>query len=493
MVLVTALPSIMGDLGGREHIAWVITAYLLSSTTSAPIYGKLSDLYGRKRLYQLAITIFVLGSVGSGLSHNIGQLIATRALQGLGAGGLMVLSQSIIGDIVSPRQRGRYQGVMGSSMTVASIAGPLVGGFCVDHLSWRWAFFINLPLGALALAVTAIVLKLPARAVTRHRFDVAGTLCLVGAATAVLLVVSWGGDQYAWDSPVIIGLAMAAGALVPTLIRIERRAAEPVLPLRLFSSDIFDVTLASAFILSIGMWAGWLAMPIFLQVVTGVSASNSGLLTFPLLGTITVTSIVTGRLITSTGRYKIFPVLGTALSLVAFVLYTRLDASSSRFTASAFMVVLGLGLGMWMQTLVTIAQNAVEYRDLGIATATLNFFRSLGGSIGATLSLALLNSRLTGALSSRIGPAQLKALDPDVLRGDPKAIKALSPDLHDKVVHAFAAAVHTPFVAAVPAAAVALVVVLFLREIPLQDDVPVADELTDDVESTSPEHLVPFS
>ncbi|MBW8826858.1 MAG: MFS transporter [Acidobacteria bacterium] len=492
MVLITALPSIVGDLGGLNHISWVVTAYLLSSTTSAPIYGKLSDLYGRKRLYQLAIAIFVVGSIASGLSRDIVELIAARAVQGMGAGGLMVLSMSIIGDIVSPRQRGRYQGVMGSSMAVASLLGPIVGGFCVDHLSWRWAFFINVPLGVIALAVTGTVLKLPARAIIRRRFDIAGTLCLMGSATAVLLAVTWGGDEYAWDSPVILGLALGALALVALLIRIERRAIEPVLPLRLFRSDIFDVTVASAFILSVGMWAGWVAMPVFLQVVVGVSASNSGLLTFPLLGTVTLSSIITGRLITRTGRYKIFPVAGSVVATFAFFLYSRLDADSSRFTASAFMIVLGLGLGMWMQTLVTIAQNAVDYRDLGIATATLNFFRSLGGSIGATLALALLNSRIGGEVASRLSPTELGALNPAVLRGDPKHVDALPPDIHEKVAHAFAAALHMSFLSALPWGLAGVAVILFLREIPLEDDMPVASELTDDVESTPPEHLSPI-
>lgn len=488
MVLITALPSIVGDLGGLDHISWVVTAYLLSSTTSAPIYGKLSDLYGRKRLYQLAITIFVVGSMACGLAADIGQLIMARGVQGLGAGGLMVLSMSIIGDIVSPRQRGRYQGVMGASMAVASVAGPLVGGFCVDHLSWRWAFFINVPLGVVALVVTATVLKLPAREIRRARFDVTGTVLMIGAATSILLVVSWGGDQYAWDSTAIIGLTTLAVVCVAAFVPVERRAIEPLIPLRLFANDIFVVTVVSSLILSVAMWGAWVAMPIFLQVVTGASASNSGLLTFPIMGMVTISSTVTGRLVSRTGRYKIFPVAGTAIAVVAFLLYTTLDVDSSRLTASVFMVVLGLGLGMWMQTMTTIVQNAVEYRDLGIATATQNLFRSLGGSIGATLSLAVLNNRLGQALTDHLTPTERGSLSREVLQGDPTHVDALPDRLHDIVVQAFASGVHHAFLWALPFAAVGLVVILFLREIPLQDDLPVPDELADD-ESTPPEHL----
>jgi EmrB/QacA subfamily drug resistance transporter len=478
MVLITALPTIVGDLGGLDHIAWVVTAYLLTSTTSAPIYGKLSDLYGRKRLYQFAIAVFVLGSVLCGLSNDIGQLIAARAVQGLGAGGLMVLSMAIIGDIVSPRERGRYQGVMGANMAVASIAGPLVGGFFVDNASWRWAFFVNIPLGAIALGLTVVALRLPAkRVVVRHRFDIAGTVCLVGMATSALLTVSWGGEQYAWGSPTILGLGSTAVILAVLLVVVERRAPEPVLPLRIFRSDIFNVTLASSFVLSIAMWAAWVSMPMFLQVVTGASASNSGLLTFPLLGSVTVTSIFVGRAVSRTGRYKIFPTVGSVLALVAFVLYSTLDENSSRLTATAFMVVLGVGLGMWMQIMMTIAQNAVDHRDLGVATSTLNFFRSFGGSVGATIALGVVNSRLGGELASRLTAGERAGLSGAVLQGDPKAIGALDPVVQGHVTAAFAASLHGAFVLGIPFALVAVLVILRLREIPLKDEVPIESSL----------------
>jgi len=476
MVLVTALPTIVGDLGGRAQVAWVVTAYMLTSTTSAPIYGKLSDLYGRKRLYQGAIVIFVAGSAACGVAGSMGQLIAARALQGVGAGGLMVLSQAIIGDVVSPRERGRYQGAMGASMAVASLAGPLVGGFFVDHASWRATFFLNVPLGILALVVTGVVLKLPARARVRHRFDVVGTVLVVGAATAALLVATWGGERYAWTSPQIVGLGAAAVLATALLVGVERRAVEPVLPLRIFRSDVYAVALASTFILSAGMWAAWVSMPIFLQVVTGASASASGLLTFPLLCTMTITSILVGRAVSRTGRYRVFPIVGTALAVAAFALYATLDAGSTRLEASVFMVVLGLGLGMWMQLMTTIGQNAVAYRDLGVATSTMSLSRSLGGSVGATVALAVLNSRLVDALRERLTAGQRAGLGEAVLQGDPKAIAALEPGVRDDVVAAFADGLHAAFLLAVPLGVVALVVILFMRELPLRDEMPGAGD-----------------
>jgi EmrB/QacA subfamily drug resistance transporter len=466
-IVATALPTIVGDLGGLTHLSWVVTSYLLASTASTPLYGKISDLYGRKAIFQAAIVVFLVGSALSGLAQSMGQLIAFRAVQGLGAGGLMALAMAIIGDVVSPRERGRYQGYLGAVFAVSSVAGPLLGGFFVDHLSWRWVFYINLPIGIAALVVTSVVLNLPFRRV-QHAIDYLGAALLVAAVTCILLVTVWAGDQYAWASPPILGLAGAGVLLVAAFVVQERRTAEPVLPPRLFRDRVFVVAVAALFLVGVAMFGAIVFLPLYLQVVTGASATHSGLLLLPLMLGIVVTSIVAGRVITRTGRYKLFPVAGTAVMTVAMTLLASMDERTGRATVSLYMVVLGAGLGMVMQVMVLAVQNAADRRDLGTATSAANFFRSMGGSFGVAIFGAILASQLASWLP-RLLPPGAGGVDPKALQGSPGQIRALPAPVRDAVVAAVANSLHVVFLSAIPLTAAAFATVLFLKERPLRE------------------------
>ena len=466
-IVATALPTIVGELGGLEHLSWVVTAYLLTSTASSPLYGKISDLYGRRRVFQFAIVVFLIGSVLAGFSSTMAQLIAFRAIQGLGAGGLMVMALTIIGDILSPRERGRYQGYMGSVFAFSSVAGPLLGGLFVDHLSWRWVFYINLPIGIAALVVTSFALNL--QFVRRpHRIDYEGAALLVAGVSCLLLVTVWGGTQYRWGSPTIVTLAAAGAVLLGLFVGREHFAAEPILPLRLFRNRVFSLTGGAAFILGLSMMGGIIFLPLFLQVVTGASATNSGLLLLPLMVGIVSMSVTTGRLITRTGRYKRYPVAGSALMALGLFLLSRMDAHSTRLEASLFMLVLGLGLGMVMQVLIIALQNSVEHRDLGAATSSNTFFRSLGGAFGSALFGAILSGRLAYYLP-RLLPPGSEGIDPARLTGSPAQIRTLPPDVQAAVAEALSRSIVTVFRWAIPFAVVSFLLVLAMPEHPLRD------------------------
>ena len=471
-IVATALPTIVADLGGLGQLSWVVTAYLLGATISMPLWGRISDLYGRKRLFQAAIIVFLAGSALSGLAQSLGELIGFRALQGLGAGGLMTLAMAIVAELVSPRERGRYQGYIQMVFVLASVAGPLLGGVFVDTLSWRWVFYVNVPIGVVALALISTTLHLPATS-GRARVDYLGAALLAGALTCALLVTTWGGREYAWGSPEILGTAAGAVALLVAFVAQERRAAEPILPLRLLRDPVFDIVALVLFLTTCALFAAMVFMPLFLQVVTGASATRSGLLLLPMLLTAAASTAISGRLISRTGRYKIFPVAGLGLMAVGLLLLAQLDAASSRATASAYLAVFGLGFGMVSQVLVIAIQNGVDRADLGIATAASNLFRSLGGSAGVALFGAIFASRLDLWLPREV-PAGTSRVDAASLQASPESLGALPAAVRDGVADAVAHSLSTVFLVATPVAVLGLLVVLMLRERPLGGAPPAA-------------------
>jgi EmrB/QacA subfamily drug resistance transporter len=455
-IVATALPTIVGDLGGLTHISWVVTAYLLAETVSTPLFGKLGDLYGRKRLFQAAIVIFVVGSALSGMATSMGQLIAFRAIQGAGAGGLIVLAMAIIADVVSPRQRGRYQGYFGAVFGAASVAGPLLGGFFTDHLSWRWVFYVNLPLGILALFVTSAVLP-RATARRRVRIDWAGTTLLSVAIVCLVLLTTWGGTEYPWGSPVIIGLGIGTVAAGAAFVAVERRASEPAIPLRLFRMRTFLVATVVSFVIGAAMFGSITYLPTFLQVANGASAGNSGLLLVPVMGGLLTTSIISGRIVSRTGRYRVFPIAGMALATLAIYLLSTLGTTSSRWESGLYMAMLGAGIGMVMQILVLATQNEAPVADLGVATSTVTFFRAVGGSVGVALFGALFNHRIVDLLGAS-APTGMT----------PEQIAALPAGEHAATAAAFADAITMVFQYSVPLLLVGFAVTWFLRETPLR-------------------------
>lgn len=461
-IVSTALPTIVGDLGGLSHLSWVVTAYLLASTVSGPLYGKLGDLYGRKLVLQVAIVLFLIGSALCGQSQNMSELIAFRALQGLGGGGLMVTTMAAVGDIIPPRERGRYQGLFGAVFGVSTVIGPLLGGFFVDSLSWRWIFYVNLPLGLIALSVIAVAFQ-PRSDHVHHRIDYLGAAVLTAGLSAIVLFTSLGGTSYSWGSPLIIALIVTGVVMLVAFPFVEQRAAEPILPLALFRNRIFVVSSAVGFIIGLALFGAVTFLPLYLQVVKGHSPTVSGLLITPMMAGLLVTSILSGNLISRFGRYRPFPIMGTAIATVGLFLLSRIGINTSTLSVALGMVVLGLGLGMVMQVLVLAVQNAVDFRFLGVATSGSTLFRQVGGSIGVAAFGTIFSSNLSHELASRI-PASVHvptAANPAVVNHLPAAVK-------EPYITAFAAALQPVFTTAAAVALFAFVLSWLLREIPLR-------------------------
>jgi EmrB/QacA subfamily drug resistance transporter len=460
-IVSTALPTITGELGGLAYLSWVVTGYLLATTVVTPLYGKLGDLYGRKLMLQAGIALFLLGSVLSGLAQNMLQLILFRAVQGLGGGGLIVTAMAVVAEVVPPRERGRYQGIFGAVFGVATLVGPLLGGFVVDHLSWRWIFYINAPLGLLALVIIGVVFRAPPKRQPQP-IDYAGAILLSGALSSAVLFASVGGAVLPWTSLPVIGLGIGALALTLGFIAAERRARSPILPLQLFAEPVFTVAAALGFIVGIAMFGSITYLPVYLQVVQGASPSISGLLLAPLMGGLVVTSTLSGQLISRLGRYRPFPIVGTALMTLGLYLLSRLDAEAAAWVAPLYMLILGFGMGMVMQVLILAVQNAVEFQHLGVATSGNAMFRQVGGSVGVSLFGAIFAGQLLEGLARLVSPDIELPTAPD-----PATIAGLPPAVRDAYAHAVTDALQPVFLMATGLAAIGFLLSWRLQELPL--------------------------
>lgn len=467
-IVSTALPTIVGDLGGLEHISWVVTAYLLAQTVVTPLYGKLGDLYGRKRVLQVGLVIFLIGSALCGQANSMTELIAFRAIQGLGGGGLMVSAQAAIGDVVSPRQRGRYSGLFGAVFGVATVIGPLIGGFLTGQVSWRWIFYVNLPVGLIAAVVLARTL--PAATERRsHQIDYLGTGLLGAGLIALVLLTTLGGHQYAWGSATIIGLGVLTVIALTLFAFAERRAAEPILPPELWRNRVFVVTSAIGFIVGFALFGSTTYLPLFQQVVRGLTPTESGLALLPLMGGLLVASIGSGQVISRTGRYKIFPIVGGALLAVGLFLLSTVSPDTSTLVMSLEMVLVGLGLGCTMQVLVLAVQNAVSYNQLGVATSGATLFRLIGGSLGTAILGAIFSSQLSSHLTD--GPAGGAAGAAGSGEIDPKQVASLPPQIKQPFLQAYTDSLDTVFLVAAAVAVLAFLLAWFVKELPLRDTV----------------------
>jgi EmrB/QacA subfamily drug resistance transporter len=460
----TALPTIVGDLGGATHLSWVVTAYLLAETISTALAGKLGDLFGRKLIFQVCVAIFIVASVFCGLAQSMGWLVVARGAQGIGAGGMMVTSMALIADYIPLRRRGKYQGALGAVFGVVTVVGPLLGGLFTDHLSWRWAFYVNVPVGIALMIFCYYVM--PRIAPTAHPvIDYLGIGVIAAASTCLILMTSWGGVEYPWSSPLIIGLGLAGVALLGLFVLVERRAKEPMLPMRLFRNGVFTLCGILSFIVGFAMFGALTFLPTFMQYVEGVSATASGLRLLPMVLGLMITAIASGTVVGRTGKYKLFPIFGGLVTAIGMFLLTRMDADTPVWLSSLYLFVLGLGLGLSMQVLTIVVQNTVAYHDLGVATSGVTFLRTLGSSFG----VALFGTVYSNSLQSQLEQAPLPpGLDPRLLQS-PRGVHSLPSPIQELVVGGYTEALQTVFAAAVPVGLLAMVIALFLKQVPLRD------------------------
>jgi EmrB/QacA subfamily drug resistance transporter len=457
-IISTALPTIAGELGGVDHIAWIITSYTLAITIGMPIYGKLGDQFGRKWLFVVAISVFLIGSVLGALSGTMAFLIFARFVQGLGAAGLMILSQAILADIMSPMERAKYGGFMGAVFGVASIAGPLLGGFLTEHLSWHWTFWINIPIGIIAMAFILKNLHLP-HVQSSHKIDYWGMAAMIPAVTSLILVTTWGGTQYEWDSAIILGLIATFFVFTALFIFIESKAAEPIIPLGLFKSRTFTLAAFIGLTIGAGTFAALSYLPTYLQIVSGVTATNSGLLMLPMVAGMFTSSIGSGQIISKTGHYKVFPTVGMALATIGIYLLSTMNADTPQLVTSVYMIIVGLGMGFCMQTMVLVVQNSVAAKDVGAATASNNFFREIGISLGVSIFGSVFASRLAGQMT---GSTPLSSGEGSFEKFTPAVINALPQEIKSGVVESYVNALTPAFIYLVPVVFLGFIATLFI-------------------------------
>jgi len=472
LVVSTALPRIVGDLGGVTHLSWVVTAYVLASTVTTPLYGKLGDQYGRKRWLMIAIVIFLAGSALSGLAHSMDQLIAFRALQGLGAGGLLTGAIATIGDLVSPRERGQYMGYIMGVMTLAMIAGPLVGGYITENFSWRWIFYINMPIGGAALVYLAATMHLPRHRV-KHKIDYVGAITLAIAATSIILMTTWGGTQYAWGSVQVLGLIVLAILSTAAFLATEARAAEPILPLGVFRNRNFSVAIAMSFLLGLALFGALTFLPLYQQTVQHLSPTASGLMLIPMMLGSTVTALISGQVTTKTGRYKVLPIIGAGMMTIGMYLLTGLGLHTSLVTIGFYFAVIGLGMGFLMQITTLVAQNSVAPQEMGVASSARTFFQQIGGSLGVAAFGAVFARRLVESLTAHLPGAHVSVKGAQL---NPATVNHLPVLVREDFFVAITHAVTGVFWLVVPAAAIVFGLAWLIKEVPLRGRAPVAEE-----------------
>lgn len=465
MIFSTALPTIVGELDGVNHMLWVTTAYILAATVAMPLYGKISDLVGRKNLLLFAVGIFIIGSVIGGLADSMTWLIIARAVQGIGGGGLMILSQAVIADVIPLKQRAKYMGFIGATFALSSVLGPLLGGWFTEGPGWRWSFWINLPLGAIALIVVIMFLNTPHNKIVK-KFDYLGTIAMAVSVSSLVLFTSWGGTEYDWDSPVILGLIAAFAVFTALFILIENKVSDPLIPLRLFKDPNFTIASVSGLIVGVGMFGALAYLPTYLQMVNGLSATNSGLLLLPMIVGLIVASLVSGQIVSKTGNYKLFPLAGFIIVMVALALFSTMTPDTPLWQSSAYMVIMGLGLGSVMQILVLIIQNSVSHDEVGVATSTNNFFREIGASLGGAFIGGIFTHKLTELLSANL-PAgstggNLNSLTPAIVDGLPAAVR-------DIIVQSYNDAFTPVFLYLLPVFVIGFILLLFIKQKPITE------------------------